>query len=141
MPVGKLLGTAMFLSSFVQLSYWFLSIGDTSVFRPFFSSHAFLYIRFPSAVVGEIIPRGSYILPRWIRMALFVTGCTSLNRCTGNSSLSFRLSQSCHSILPGLAMSSLCSSGKLDSHLWTGNLAFSDISVASFLNCFSSSNL
>ena len=136
MPVTILLGTVMFFSCLVQLSHWFLSISDTSVFHPFFSSHASRYIRFPSAVVGEIIPRGSYILPRWLRMALFVTGCLSLNCCTGNSSVSFRLSQLCPSILPGLAMSSLSSSGRLDSHLWTGNLAFSNISVASFLNCF-----
>ena len=91
MPVAILLGPFMFFSCFVQLSHCFLSIGDTSMFHHFFSSHASQYIRFPSAVVCEIIPRGSYILPMWLRVALFVTGCLSLNCCTGNSSVSFRL--------------------------------------------------
>ena len=113
--------------------------------RRYFGVPSFLLVTYFSVDLFSLccgILRGSYtcILPSQLRMALFVTGCSSLNHFTDNSMVSFHLSQLCPSILPGLAILSLSSTGRLHSHLWTGNLAFSNISVASSLNCFSSSD-
>ena len=64
MFLTMVLGTVTFFSCFVHLVHSFLRGSDISVVHPFFSSHASLYIRFPSTVVGDNMPRGSYMLLR-----------------------------------------------------------------------------
>ena len=74
------------------------------------------------------------MLPRWLRIDFLVIASTSVNGCMINSNVSFCLFQLSPSILLGWVISPLSSSQWLDSHLWTGNLAFSNIWVASDLN-------
>ena len=57
-------GTFTFLSCLVHRNQSSLKGSDTFEFQLLFSSQTSLKILFPSAMVGEAIPNGSYIFPR-----------------------------------------------------------------------------
>lgn len=117
MFLTMVLGMVTFFNCFVHLVHSFLRGSDISVVHPFFSSHASLYIRFSSTVVGDNTLRGSYILPRWLRIVFLVTRFSAVKRHLVNSNVLFSLSQLSPSILLGLVIPSLSSSQRLDSHL------------------------
>ena len=70
----KLLGTLIFRNWRVHFSQSLVIAGETSLFHSWVSSHASLYICFASTRVDDMIPKGSYILPRWLKIPFFVTG-------------------------------------------------------------------